>query len=160
MRSRLLGLAILLLGAGVVGADSSMPPALSNPIAPLESLDLDLTCTLPAEGPDVAQGLLVVRLYEYDPRKADSMAIEVAQVSLAGIVHKTGMETVFRFPCRGTTARRKSYYLTAVVYPAATAADSAGLYFIDGFQRVLLGGNRQALSVTLTPVADTAGPTN
>ena len=61
---------------------------------------------------------------------------------------------------RGTTPRRKSYYLTAVVYPAATSADSAGLYYLDGFQRVLAGGNRQSLSVTLTPVDAAAGPTN
>jgi hypothetical protein len=160
MKTRLFTLVCLMLGAAASVADVQAPPPSSHSGAPVDILELDLTCILPADGPAVERGVLVARLYEYDPRKADSAATEIAQVTLAGLVHEPGEETVFRFPCRGKTALRKSYYLTAVVYPAATATASAGIYFIDGFQRVLVEGNRQALSVTLAPVDAAADPSN
>jgi hypothetical protein len=153
-------LGCLVLGASQVWADVQPPPAVLAPTGTTETLELDLTCILPADGPAVERGELMVRLYEYDPRKADGGATEIARVTLSGIAHRTGEETVVRFPCAGKTARRKSYYLTAVVYPEASATASAGLYFIDGFQRVLVGGNREVLGVTLAPVDAEANPSN
>jgi len=137
----------------LVAANPEPPPAA------MEELTVDLTCVLPTNGPAVANGTLVARLYEFNPRQADSAASEICQITLAGVSHRPGEETVLRFPCRGQTAARKAYYLTAVVYPEGDGGQ-AGLYFLNGFRRVLSAGNREALSVTLTPVGGEAGPTN
>lgn len=128
------------------------------PVA-MEELTVDLTCVLPTNGPAVERGVLVARLYEFNPRQADNPATEICQITLAGVTHRPGEETVLRFPCRGATAVRQAYYLTAVVYPEGDGGQ-AGLYFLNGFRRVLVAGNREALSVTLTPVGGEAGPTN
>ncbi len=142
-------------------ADVPMPAVGVTNAIPMEALMLDLTCVLPINGPAVERGVLMARLYEYDPRKVDGEAKEICRVAVSGISHQMGEETVLRFPCRGGTPVRKAYYITAVVYPEGVPADNAGLYFIDGFQRVLSTGNREVLSVTLAPV-DTgdAGPSN
>ncbi len=153
-------LGFLMAQAGNAGADVSAPAAAPPPAAKMEALALDLTCILPAAGPAVERGVLVVRLHEYDPRLADGAANEICRISLTGISHRAGEETVLRFPCNGQTPMRKAYYLTAVLYPEGAAADSAGVYFIDGFQRVLTAANREALSVTLTPVEGEGEPTN
>lgn len=151
-----------LCGPGSAGADA--PPAAETepPAAAVatEELTVDLTCILPAEGPPVAGGQLVARLYEYHPRLADRAATEIARVTLSGVVHRPGAETVLRFPCAGQTAERKAYYLTAVVYPQAMTEGQSGLYFINGFQRVLADGSSQELRIVLTPVDPGTAPTN
>lgn len=146
-------LVFLLCAPGRIWAD--MPPP--GPVE--EELAVDLTCILPTNGPAVARGLLVARLYEYDPRLTGRAASEIARVTLTGIIHHPDAETILRFPCGGKTFERKAYYLTAVVYPDETPGQS-GLYFINGFQRVLEKGLRQELTVKLTPVAGDGGPTN
>ena len=148
------------IGLGCAAAD--VPPAAPPPPAEeaLQELRVDVTCVVPAEGPSVERGRLVARFFEYDPRVADRAATELARVELTGMSHRTGTETVLRFPCAGETAVRKAYYLTIVIYPADGGADQAGLYFIDGFQRVLMAGPREELRVTLAPVGTGAGPTN
>ncbi len=146
-----------------VGATADVPAPAAPPAAavPMEEQVLDLTCILPADGPAVERGVLVVRLYEYDPRLADAAATEIGRVTLAGISHRMGSETILRFPCSGATSARKSYYITAVVYPSeGVAADCSGLYFINGFQRVLTAGNRESLTLALTPVGGEGEPTN
>lgn len=146
--------------AGHAWAD--MEPVAVNPEPPpaaMEELTVDLTCVLPTNGPAVECGVLVARLYEFNPRQADYPATEICQITLAGVSHRPGEETVLRFPCRGQTVARKAYYLTAVVYPQGDGGQ-AGLYFLNGFRRVLVAGSREALVVTLTPVAGEAGPTN
>ena len=150
---------VLACGAGWALADAPAPAVAPAAGPALEELTVDLTCILPAAGPAVERGQLVARLYEYDPRLADRAAAEIARVVLAGIVHRPGTETVLRFPCAGKTPVRKAYYLTAVLYPEG-AHEQAGLYFIDGFQRVLAVGPRQTLRVTLTPVDAESEPTN
>lgn len=151
----------LAIWLGVAWADvqpPSAPPAASA--AAQAELVVDVTCILPASGPAVERGRLVARLYEYDARIADRAATEIARVELSGLSHRTGEETVLRFPCAGKTAARKAYYLTVVVYPEGALADSAGLYFINGFQKVLLDGSRESLSVTLAPVENRGESTN
>lgn len=151
---------LMLWGGGAAG-DS--PPAAMTPAGPdagLQELTVDMTCVLSAEGPTVERGELVVRLYEYDPRVADRSAAEIGRIAVSGFAHRSGEETVLRFPCTGTTGRRRSYYLTAVVYPEGAAPDRSGIYYLDGFQRVLADGDREALSVVLTPVAEVQGPGN
>ncbi len=135
-------------------------PAAPPPSSPVEELVVDVTCIVPAAGPAVERGRLVARFFEYDPRIADRAATELARVELSGISHRTGEETVLRFPCAGRTSARKAYYLTAAIYPEGAGADSAGLYFINGFQRVLTTGSRESLTVTLTPVGAAEEPTN
>ncbi len=146
------------IGLGSAAAD--VPPADAPPRADevRQELLVDVTCVVPAEGPSVERGRLVARFFEYDPRVADRAATELARVELTGLSHRTGAETVLRFPCAGTTEVRKAYYLTIVIYPPGGGAEQAGLYFMDGFQRVLMAGPREELRVTLTPVG--AGPTN
>lgn len=136
------------------------PPPEETPPPRQEELVVDLTCILPAEGPPVDGGALVVRLHEYDPRAAGQAAREIGRITVAGIVHRPGLETTMRFPCTGRTAQRKAYYLTAVVYPDAETSDRGGIYFLPGFQRVLPAGNRQTLWVTLSPVGTPEDPTN
>lgn len=144
---------------GTVWADTS-PPAIEPAPGPgQQELAVDLTCILPTNGPAVEHGFLMVRLYEYDPRVADRAATEIARVTMSGISHRPGAETLLRFPCAGKTPARKAYYLTAVVYPDETPG-RAGLYFINGFQQVLVKDVRQELTVKLTPVAADEGPTN
>jgi hypothetical protein len=136
-----------------------LPPPGPAP-TPAAAVQVDVICVLPAAGPRVSNGVLVARLYEYDPRRADSQAREIARTTLPGIDHQPGRQTVLRFACTGRTTARQSYYLTAVVYPEGVPAGRSGLYFLDGFQRVLAAGIRDALRVTLTPVPEEDGPTN
>lgn len=151
---------MLCLAAGCVRVD--VPPPAMEPVraAPAGAVQVDVTCVLPSEGPAVERGVLVARLYEYEPGRADSQAREVARTTLPGIYHRPGGETPIRFACVGRTTVPKAYYLTVVVYPEGAPIGQAGLYFLEGFQRVLAGGNRQALRVTLTPVPEEDGPTN
>lgn len=151
----------LVLGAGCVRIDAPPPgPPVASLAAPAGSVQVDVTCILPADGPAVERGVLVARLYEYDPRRADSQAREIGRTTLPGVVHRPGEKTALRFTCAGRTAVRQAYYLTAVVYPEGAPADRSGLYRIDGFQPVLAAGTREALRVTLLPVPDDGEPTN
>ena len=151
----------LLLGTGCVRIDAPPPgPPAASLAAPAGSVQVDVVCVLPADGPAVERGVLVARLYEYDPRRADSQAREIGRTSLPGVVHRPGEKTVLRFTCVGQTAVRQAYYLTAVVYPEGAPAERSGLYRIDGFQPVLATGNRETLRVTLLPVPDEGEPTN
>ena len=159
MKQLILALGILAFWTGSAAADVQ-PPEPAPMAAGAQALVLDLTCILPAAGPSVARGVLEVRLYEYDPRQTSGAAAEIGRVSLAGIAHRTGAETVLRFPCSGTTAARKAYYITAVVFPEGDPAGGSGIYFIDGFQPVLAAGDRESLTVTLAPVDAEAGPSN
>ena len=160
MKQLILALAGLALWAGTAAADVQAPAPAPDPAGALQRLVLDLTCLLPTNGPAVARGVLEVRLYEYDPRKASGAAAEIGRVALAGIAHRAGEETVLRFPCTGETAARKAYYITAVVFPEGAPAGGSGIYFIDGFQPVLAAGDRESLTVTLAPVDADAGPSN
>ena len=146
------------LGSAVADVPPPDPPPRAGEAR--QELVVDVTCVVPAEGPSVSRGRLVARFFEYDPRVADRAATELARVELTGFSHRTGAETVLRFPCAGETEVRKAYYLTIVIYPAGDGAEQAGLYFIDGFQRVLMAGPREELRVTLAPVDAGAGPTN
>ena len=154
--------------AGAARADVPLPPV-SNAAPAVESaavvpsqeeLTLDLTCTLPTNGPAVECGRLVARLHEYDPRTAAGAARENGRVEVVGVTHRPGAETVLRFPCAGIVPVRKAYYLTAVLYPEDAAGDSSGLYYLVGFRRVLAAGNRESLSVALVPVGGEGEPTN
>ena len=151
---------MLWLAAGCVRVDVPPPAPLPVHEAPAGAMQVDVTCVLPSSGPAVANGVLVARLYEYDPRRTDSQAREIARATRPGISHQPGRETAVRFACIGRTAARQSYYLTAVVFPAGAPAGQSGLYRLDGFQRVLTIGNREALTVTLAPVPDEGEPTN
>ena len=148
----------LVLGAGCVRINA--PPPAPSLVAPAGTVQVDVTCILPADGPAVERGVLVARLVEYDPRKADGQAREIARTTLPGILHRPGEQTALRFACAGRSGVRQAYYLTAVVYPEGAPADRAGLYRLDGFQPVLAAGNREALRVTLQPVPDEGEPTN
>ena len=150
----------LALGAGCVRIDAPPPAAAPSLAAPAGSVQVDVVCVLPADGPAVERGVLVARLYEYDPRRADSQAREIGRTALPGVVHRPGEKTALRFTCVGRTAVRQAYYLTAVVYPEGAPAERSGLYRIDGFQPVLAAGNRETLRVTLLPVPDDGEPTN
>ena len=153
---------MLCLAAGCVRVDVPARPPAPAPVAvaPAGTVQVDVTCVLPAEGPAVERGVLVARLVEYEPGRADSQAREIARTTLPGICHRPGRETPVRFACVGRKTVPKAYYLTVVVYPEGAPAGQAGLYFLEGFQRVLAEGNRQALQVTLAPVSEEDGPTN
>lgn len=148
----------LLLGAGCVRVD--VPTAAPSLVASADAVQVDVTCILPAAGPAVESGVLVARLYEYDPRQPDSQAREIGRTTLPDVFHRPGGKTIVRFACVGRTAIRQAYYLTAVVYPEGVPAGQSGLYFIDGFQRVLEEGPRESLRVILTPVENSGEPTN
>lgn len=151
---------LLWLAGGCVRIDGP-PPATEPPrAAPAGAVQVDVICVLPATGPAVNNGVLVARLYEYEPQRADSQAREVGRTTLPGIFHRPGRETAVRFACIGRTTVPKAYYLTAVVYPEGAPAGQSGLYRLEGFQRVLAAGTRQALRVTLAPVPEEDGPTN
>ena len=151
---------LLWLAGGCVRIDGP-PPATEPPrAAPAGTVQVDVVGVLPATGPAVSNGVLVARLVEYDPRRSDSQAREVGRTTVPGIFHRPGQETALRFACTGRTAVPKAYYLTAVVYPEGAPAGQSGLYRLDGFQRVLAAGTRQALRVTLAPVPEEDGPTN
>ncbi|NCD21420.1 MAG: hypothetical protein EOL90_00580 [Spartobacteria bacterium] len=161
MNGRLWIWVLLGLAAGCVRIDAPLPEARGvDRAASPAVLHLDVTCILPGTGPAVSNGVLVARLYEYDPRRADSQAREVARTRLPGVWHRPGQKTMLRFACSGRTAVRRSYYLTAVVYPEGAPAGKSGLYFLDGFQRVLASGNRESLRVALAAVPEEGGPTN
>lgn len=157
MNARLWMGVMLGLAAGCVRVD--LPPPAGSP-APAGALQVDVTCVLPAAGPAVSNGVLVARLVEYDPVRSDSQAREVGRTTVPGISHRPGRATAVRFACTGRTAVRKAYYLTAVVYPEGAPAGQSGLYRLEGFQRVLAAGPRQALRATLAPVPEEDGPTN
>lgn len=148
----------LALGAGCVRIDA--PPPAPSLVAPAGTVQVDVVCVLPADGPAVERGVLVARLVEYDPRQADGQAREIGRTTLPGVFHRPGEKTALRFTCVGRTAVRQAYYLTAVVYPEGAPAERSGLYRIDGFQPVLAAGTREALRVTLLPVPDEGEPTN
>ena len=150
----------LALGAGCVRIDAPPPAAAPSLAAPAGSVQVDVVCVLPADGPAVERGVLVARLYEYAPQRADSQAREIGRTTLPGVFHRPGEKTVLRFTCTGRSAVRQAYYLTAVVYPEGAPADRSGLYRLDGFQPVLTAGNRETLRVTLQPVSDEGEPTN
>ena len=151
---------MLWMAAGCVRVDVPPPAAAPVPEAQAGAMQVDVTCVFLSTGPAVANGVLVARLYEYDQRRSDSQAREIARTTLPGISHRPGRETAVRFACVGRTAVRQSYYLTAVVYPEGAPAGQSGLYRLDGFQRVLAAGNREALHVTLTSVPEEGQPTN
>ena len=149
----------LLFTAGRNWADTP-PPVIESVTAQAQNaVSVDLTCILPTNGPAVEHGMLIARLYEYDARHLDRAAKEIAHVTLTGITHCPEMETILRFPCAGKTAECKEYYLTAVLYPDDMPGH-AGVYYINGFLRVLERTTHQELSVKLTPVDPGSGPTN
>ena len=151
---------LLWLAGGCVRIDAP-PPAPEPPrAAPAGTVQVDVVCVLPATGPAVSNGVLVARLYEYEPRRADSQAREVGRTTRPGIFHRPGRESVVRFACIGRTAVPKAYYLTAVVYPEGAPAGRSGLYRLEGFQRVLAAGTRETLRATLAPVPEEGEPTN
>lgn len=159
MRRMAWTLGLLLLGAGCVRIEG--PPAAAVRAAPGDGMmQVDAVCTLPPVGPTVERGVLVARLYEYDPRQTDARAREIGRTRLPGVTHRPGQKTVLRFSCAGRVVEHRAYYLTAVVYPEGAPAGSSGLYFLDGFRRVLETGNRETLRATLSPVADEDEPTN
>lgn len=149
---------LLWLAGGCVRVD--VPPPAPALAAPAGAVQVDVTGVLPAAGPAVVNGVLVARLYEYDPGRSDSQAREIARTTLPGIQHRPGTATAVRFACIGRTAVPRSYYLTAVVYPEGAPDGQAGLYRLEGFQRVLATGTREALRVTLVPVPEEDDPTN
>ena len=155
MSGRLWLCGLLWLTGGCVRIDVP-PPA----PAPAGTVQVDVVCVLPTTGPAVSNGVLVARLYEYEPQRADSQAREAGRTTLPGIFHRPGQETTVRFACIGRTTVPKAYYLTAVVYPAGAPAGQSGLYRLEGFQRVLASSTREALRVTLVPVPDEGEPTN
>ena len=115
-----------------------------------KALVLDLTCTIPADGPEVEDGALVARLYEYDPMLADASAAEIARATIFGLTHKPGRNTILRIPLRGMRVERKQYYVSAFVYPDISSNER--LYFIDGFQAVFENTAEQTLNIILAPV--------
>ena len=151
---------LLWLAGGCVRIDVPPPAAEPARAAPAGTVQVDAVCVLPATGPAVNNGVLVARLYEYEPQRADSQAREVGRTTLPGIVHRPGQETAVRFACIGRTAVPKAYYLTAVVYPEGAPAGQSGLYRLEGFQRVLANGSRETLRATLAPVPEEGEPTN
>jgi hypothetical protein len=159
MNGRLWLCSWLWLASGCVRID--VPPA-PEPAraAPAGAVRVDVVCILPATGPAVSNGVLVARLYEYEPQRADSQAREVGRTTLPGISHRPGQESAVRFACIGRSAFPKAYYLTAVVYPEGAPAGQSGLYRLEGFQRVLASGPRETLRATLAPVPDEGEPTN
>ena len=150
----------LLLAAGCVRIDGPTSAAAPGLAAPAGTVQVDVACVLPADGPAVSNGVLVARLCEYDPGKADGQAREIGRTTLPGVTHRPGEKTVLRFACAGRPGAGRAHYLTVVVYPEGAPAGQSGLYFIDGFQRVLAAGNREALRIALTPVPDEGAPTN
>ena len=151
---------LLWLTGGCVRIDVPPPAAEPPRAAPAGTVQVDVVGVLPATGPAVSNGVLVARLYEYEPQRADSQAREVGRTTLPGIFHRPGQESAARFACIGRTAVPKAYYLTVVVYPEGAPVGQSGLYRLEGFQRVLAAGTREALRVTLVPVPDEGEPTN
>lgn len=150
---------VLWLAAGCVRVD--LPPPDEAPTASVpRTVRVDATCVLPAAGPAVSNGVLVARLYEYDPRKADAPAREIGRTTLPGVSHRPGAETGVRFAVVGRTGAERAHYLTAVVYPEGAPAGESGLYQLEGFQRVLETGSRESLRATLVSVSEEDGPTN
>ena len=151
----------LALGAGCVRIDAPPPaPPAASLAAPAGSVQVDVACILPADGPAVERGVLVARLYEYDPRRADSQAREIGRTTLPGVFHRPGENTALRFTCIGRPGGHPAHYLTVVVYPEGAPAGRSGLYRLEGFQPVLAAGTREMLRVTLLPVPDEGEPTN
>jgi len=114
-----------------------------------QDLVLDLTCTLPASGYEVDSGVVVARLYEYDPRLADAAAGEIAKVTVSGLTHKKGRNTVIRIPLHGKRSVQKNYYVTVFVHPST---GTQRLYFVDGFQKVFTSTDDETLQIVLQPV--------
>ena len=150
----------LALGAGCVRIDAPPPAAAPSLAAPAGSVQVDVVCVLPAEGPAVERGVLVARLVEYNPRQADGQAREIGRTTLPGVFHRPGENTALRFTCVGRPGGRSAHYLTVVVYPEGAPAGRSGLYRLEGFQPVLAAGTREMLRVTLVPVPDEGEPTN
>lgn len=115
-----------------------------------QDLVLDLTCNLPASGLEVDSGVVVARLYEYDPRLADAAATEIAKVTVSGLTHKKGKNTVLRIPLYGKRSAQKNYYVTVFIHPST---GTQRLYFIDGFQKVFSSTDDETLQIMLKPVA-------
>ena len=148
----------LALGAGCVRIDA--PPPAPSLVAPAGTVQVDVVCVLPADGPAVERGVLVARLYEYDAQQADAQAREIGRTTLPGIFHRPGEISAVRFVVNGRAMDAMAHYLTVVVYPEGAPAGQSGLYRLDGFRRVLASGNREALTAPLAPVPEEDGPSN
>jgi len=118
--------------------------------ANVQDLVLDLTCNISSDGPEVDSGVVVTRLYEYDPRLADVAATEITKLTIAGLTHKKGRNTCFQVPLRGKRSEDRNYYVTVFVHPSS---GDERLYFIDGFQKVFEDADEQTLNITLAPVS-------
>jgi len=144
--------ATLLLSAVLaLAALAAVPLAAGDDPAEPSRLLLDLTCVVPADGRPVEDGVLLARLYCYDPLLADVAADEVDRVLIQGVTHEAGADTILRFPMRAGRVEARSYYVTAFIYPGPEPDEMKRRYFVNGFQKVFEGRDGEALTIRLAP---------
>lgn len=109
---------------------------------------VDLSCEIPAPQKSIHNASIVVRLYEYDSRLADSRAKEVDRVTVHGIDLPNSRTSTVQLPLNAKRTEKRSYYITVFIHPTDQLKER--LYYINGFQKVFETTDSERLNITLT----------
>lgn len=133
-------LAALLLPAPLLSAD---PPKKEEPKKEDTTTKVTGTFSVPKDHPSLTKLVLEVRLYEYDPRIADTPATLIEKVEKKDFSHAAGKETVeaFEVGSKGELKSGKSYYLTVYVMDGDKRVSRGELSHDKGLGKVLTGGH-------------------
>ena len=132
-------LTLLLFTPLVFAAD---PPKKDDPKKDDKSTRVTGTFVVPKEQDSFDKLTLLIQLFEYDPKSADSVAKVVDKIEIKDFKHTMGKETVEKFDlgAKGMVMDGRAYYLTLYVMDGEKRVSRGDLEHDKGLGKVLTDG--------------------
>lgn len=133
---------------------SADPPKKDEPKKEDKTTKVTGTFTVPKEQETFDKKTLELRLYEYDPKLADTAATLIEKVEVKDFKHTMGKETVEKFEigAKGVLNADKGYYLTLYVLDGDTRVSRGDLSHDAGLGKVLTNGHPREVKATARAV--------